>query len=217
MRSYSNIPKQGQVSNSLAIDLIHGYYASVSYTDVLIGKILKELENQQLSESTIVVLVSDHGFNLQEHTMWAKFTNYNTATQVPLIIYNPLSKNNGTTNALTSLIDIYPTLAELCELKAPKEQLDGTSLVPILKNPELEGRKHVLIKKTNGYTLKTNAFSYTEFINAADNSILDKMLYDHRESKAENINVVNKKEFLSIAAEMSQTLHSAYQKNIEGE
>ncbi len=217
MRSYSNIPKQGQVSDSLAIDLIHGYYATVSYTDALIGKILKELEHQQLSENTIVVLVSDHGFNLQEHTMWAKFTNYNTATQVPLIIYNPLSKNNGTTNALTSLIDVYPTLVELCELKAPKEQLDGTSLVPILKNPELEGRKHVLIKKKNGYTLKTNTFSYTEFIKAADNSVLDKMLYDHRESKAENINVVNKKEFLSIAAEMSQTRHSAYQKNIEGE
>jgi arylsulfatase A-like enzyme len=216
MRSYSNIPKQGQVSDSLAIDLIHGYYATVSYTDALIGKILKELEAQKLSENTLVILVSDHGYNLQEHTQWTKFTNYNTATQVPLIIYNPLSKSNGTTAALTSLIDIYPTLVELCELKAPKEQLDGTSLVPILKNPELEGRKHVFIKRANGFTLKTKAYSYTEFINAADNSVLDKMLYDHRENKVENTNVVYKKEFQSIAAEMSQTLHSAYQKNIEG-
>tara|TARA_B100001057_G_scaffold123676_2_gene122485 strand:+ start:11070 stop:12530 length:1461 start_codon:yes stop_codon:yes gene_type:complete len=216
MRSYSNIPKQGQVSDSLAIDLIHGYYATVSYTDALIGKILKELEAQKLSENTLVILVSDHGYNLQEHTQWTKFTNYNTATQVPLIIYNPLSKSNGTTAALTSLIDIYPTLVELCELKAPKEQLDGTSLVPILKNPESEGRKHVFIKRANGFTLKTKAYSYTEFINAADNSVLDKMLYDHRENKVENTNVVYKKEFQSIAAEMSQTLHSAYQKNIEG-
>jgi arylsulfatase A-like enzyme len=216
MRSYSNIPKQGQVSDSLAIDLIHGYYATVSYTDALIGKILKELEAQKLSENTLVILVSDHGYNLQEHTQWTKFTNYNTATQVPLIIYNPLSKSNGTTAALTSLIDIYPTLVELCELKAPKEQLDGTSLVPILKNPELEGRKHVFIKRANGFTLKTKAYSYTEFINAADNSVLDKMLYDHRENKVENTNVVYKKAFQSIAAEMSQTLHSAYQKNIEG-
>ena len=216
MRSYSNIPKQGQVSDSLAIDLIHGYYATVSYTDALIGKILKELEAQKLSENTLVILVSDHGYNLQEHTQWTKFTNYNTATQVPLIIYNPLSKSNGTTAALTSLIDIYPTLVELCELKAPKEQLDGTSLVPILKNPELEGRKHVFIKRANGFTLKTKAYSYTEFINAADDSVLDKMLYDHRENKVENTNVVYKKEFQSIAAEMSQTLHSAYQKNIEG-
>ena len=159
MRSYSNIPKQGQVSDSLAIDLIHGYYATVSYTDALIGKILKELEAQKLSENTLVILVSDHGYNLQEHTQWTKFTNYNTATQVPLIIYNPLSKSNGTTAALTSLIDIYPTLVELCELKAPKEQLDGTSLVPILKNPELEGRKHVFIKRANDFTLKTKAYS----------------------------------------------------------
>ena len=196
--------------------MIHGYYATVSYTDALIGKILKELEAQKLSENTLVILVSDHGYNLQEHTQWTKFTNYNTATQVPLIIYNPLSKSNGTTAALTSLIDIYPTLVELCELKAPKEQLDGTSLVPILKNPESEGRKHVFIKRANGFTLKTKAYSYTEFINAADNSVLDKMLYDHRENKVENTNVVYKKEFQSIAAEMSQTLHSAYQKNIEG-
>ena len=217
MRSYSNIPKQGQVSDSLAIDLIHGYYATVSYTDALIGKILKELEAQKLSENTLVILVSDHGYNLQEHTQWTKFTNYNTATQVPLIIYNPLSKSNGTTAALTSLIDIYPTLVELCELKAPKEQLDGASLVPILKNPELEGRKHVFIKRTNGYTLKTKAFSYTEFIRSTDNSILDKMLYDHRENKVENVNIVYNKDFQSIATQMSQILHSAYQKNIQGE
>jgi arylsulfatase A-like enzyme len=199
----------------LAIDLIHGYYATVSYTDALIGEILKELETQKLSESTLVILVSDHGYNLQEHTQWAKFTNYNTSTQVPLIIYNPLSKRNGSTNALTSLIDIYPTLVELCGFKAPKEQLDGTSLVPILKNPELEGRKHVLIKRTNGFTLKTKAFSYTEFIRMEDNSIQDKMLYDHRENKVENTNVVYKKEFQSIAAEMRQTLHSVYQRNFE--
>ncbi len=217
MRSYSNIPKQGQVSDSLAIDLIHGYYATVSYTDALIGKILNELEAQKLSENTLVILVSDHGYNLQEHTQWTKFTNYNTATQVPLIIYNPLSKSNGTTAALTSLIDIYPTLVELCELKAPKEQLDGASLVPILKNPELEGRKHVFIKRTNGYTLKTKAFSYTEFIRSTDNSIMDKMLYDHRENKVENVNIVYNKDFQSIATQMSQILHSAYQKNIQGE
>jgi arylsulfatase A-like enzyme len=154
MRSYSNIPKQGQVSDSLAIDLIHGYYATVSYTDALIGKILKELEAQKLSENTLVILVSDHGYNLQEHTQWTKFTNYNTATQVPLIIYNPLSKSNGTTAALTSLIDIYPTLVEICELKAPKEQLDGTSLVPILKKSRTGGEKTCFYQKSQWLYIK---------------------------------------------------------------
>ena len=70
MRSYSNIPKQGQVSDSLAIDLIHGYYATVSYTDALIGEILNELKKQELDKNTVVVFVSDHGYNLQEHTQY---------------------------------------------------------------------------------------------------------------------------------------------------
>ena len=81
--------------------------------------------------NTIVIFVSDHGYMLQEHTQWAKFTNYNTATQVPLIIYDPRTETKGSTNALVSLIDIYPTLAELCGLEPPKNQLDGKSLVSI--------------------------------------------------------------------------------------
>ena len=216
MRSYSNIPKQGQVSDSLAIDLIHGYYATVSYTDALIGEILNELKEQELDKNTVVVFVSDHGYNLQEHTQWAKFTNYNTSTQVPLIIYNPLSKAKGTTNALTALVDVYPTLAEICGIEVPKKQLDGTSLVSILNNPNLEGKKHVFIKKGNGFTLKTKDFSYTEFIKPKDNLTVARMLYDHRKNKSENINVVHQKEFKSIVSELSLTLHLQYAKNISG-
>ena len=217
MRGYTNIPRQGQVSDSIAIDLIHGYYATISYTDALVGKILKALKEEGLENNTIVILVSDHGYNLQEHTQWAKFTNYNTSTQVPLIIYNPLSKTKGRTNALTSLVDIYPTLMEICELEAPKKQLDGVSLVPVLNNPNSEGKKHVFIKRKNGFTLKTMDFSYTEFIKPKDNSIVARMLYDHRATKSENTNVVNQKEFKNIVSELSLTLHFAYHKNIYGE
>ena len=216
MRSYSNIPKRGQVSDSIAIDLIHGYYATVSYTDALIAKVLQELKNQQLDQNTIVVLVSDHGYNLQEHTQWAKFTNYNTSTQVPLIIYNPLAKGKGSTNALTSLVDLYPTLAELCNLEVPKNQLDGTSVVPILNNPNLEGKKHVFIKQTNGFTLKTNDFSYTEFIKPQDNSTLATMLYDHRTTKNENENIAHLMAYKQTVSKLKLILHSSYQKNIEG-
>ena len=153
MRSYTNIPRQGQVSDRVAIDLIHGYYATISYTDALVGKILNALKEEGLENNTVVILVSDHGYNLQEHTQWAKFTNYNTSTQVPLIIYNPLSKIKGTTNALTSLVDVYPTLVEICEIEAPKKQLDGVSLVPVLDNLNCEGQEHVFIKKNNGFTV----------------------------------------------------------------
>ena len=217
MRSYTNIPRQGQVSNRVAIDLIHGYYATISYTDALVGKILNALKEEGLENNTVVILVSDHGYNLQEHTQWAKFTNYNTSTQVPLIIYNPLSKIKGTTNALTSLVDVYPTLVEICEIEAPKKQLDGVSLVPVLDNLNCEGQEHVFIKKNNGFTLKTRDFSYTEFITPKDDSTVARMVYDHRKTKSENINVVDQKEFKSIVSELSLTLHSVYQKNIYGE
>lgn len=154
MQDYSNIPKTGQVSDARAIELIHNYYETVSYVDVLIGKILKSLKKLNLDKNTIVVLVSDHGYNLQEHTQWAKFTNYNTSTQVPLIIYNPKSiHNTSKTNALTELVDVYPTLAALCDLPLQENQIEGKSLVPILNNPSLNGKEHILIKRGNGFTL----------------------------------------------------------------
>ena len=217
MRAYSNIPKQGQVTDSMAIDLIHGYYATVSYVDALIGKILTELKAQGLDGNTIVILVSDHGYNLQEHTQWAKFTNYNTSTQVPLIVYNPLSDAKGERNALVELVDMYPTLAELCGLQIPKHQLDGTSLVPVLNSAESPGKEHVLIKKGNGFTIKTNDFSYTEFIKAEDNSTITSMLYDHRNDKEENINVVNNPDYSEVVKTLKTILHTDYQKNIVGE
>ena len=216
MRSYTNIPKRGQVSDSIAIDLIHGYYATVSYSDALIGKILAALKDQGLDKNTIVVLVSDHGYNLQEHTQWAKFTNYNTSTQVPLIIYNPLAKTKGSTDALTELVDVYPTLTEICGLRPPVDQLDGTSLVDIMSNPKLDGKNHIFIKRGKGFTLKTNDFSYTEFIRPADNKTVASMLYDHRFNKDENINVVNQKEFSEVVSKLKTTLHTVYQKNITG-
>ncbi|WP_222927920.1 sulfatase [Polaribacter aestuariivivens] len=217
MRAYSNIPKEGQVSDSLAINLIHGYYATVSYTDALIGKILMELKNQSLDKNTIVILVSDHGYNLQEHTQWAKFTNYNTSTQVPLIIYNPFSNNTGERNALVELVDVYPTLAELCNLQLPENQLDGKSLVSVLKDDKIKGKDHIFIKKGNGFTLKTPHFSYTEFIKPEDNSTITSMLYDHKIDKAENINVVNFPEYKEVVADLKQILHTSYKKNIDGE
>lgn len=217
MRAYSNIPKKGQVSDSLAINLIHGYYATVSYVDTLIGNILKTLKALNIDKNTIIILVSDHGYNLQEHTQWAKFTNYNTSTQVPLIIYNPANKINGvTSDALVELVDIYPTLAELCDLKIPQNQLDGKSLVPIIEDPKLSGKEYILIKRGNGFTIKTSKFSYTEYINLEDGSSITSMLYNHERDKDENVNVVHYPEYKEIVLELKEILHTKYFKNIKG-
>ncbi|QOD61985.1 sulfatase [Polaribacter haliotis] len=216
MRMYSHIPKTGQVSDSIAINLIHGYYATISYTDALIGRILSELKTQNLEKNTIVILVSDHGYNLQEHTQWAKFTNYNTSTQVPLIVYNPFSKIQGKTKALTELVDLYPTLAELCNIEVPKNQLDGKSLIFNLEDLSKKGKETIFIKKGNGFTIKSLNFSYTEFINAEDNSTITTMLYDHKIDKSENENVVNNPKYAETVAHLKSVLHTKYLSNIEG-
>lgn len=217
MRAYSNIPKNEQVSDSIAINLIHGYYATVSYVDALVGKILNTLKAQNLDKNTIVILVSDHGYNLQEHTQWAKFTNYNTSTQVPLIIYNPFSNDKGSRNTLVELVDVYPTLAELCHLKTPQHQLDGTSLVAVLKDSNVTVKDHILIKKGNGFTLKTSKFSYTEFISSKDNSTITSMLYNHDIDPEENTNVVHLPKYKKDVTRLKNILHSTYNDNITGE
>ena len=118
--------------------LKHGYYASVSYIDALVGKVLDELERLDLSKKTIVVFWSDHGWHLGEHTMFGKMSNFEIATRSPLIIRVPhITNEGGKLNQLTEAIDIYPTLAELCGLDYP-DNLDGESIVDVLKNPDIK-------------------------------------------------------------------------------
>ncbi len=218
LRQYAFIPKEGQVTDSVAKELIHGYYATVSYVDALIGEIMNTLKELELDKNTIVVLVSDHGYLLQDHAEWAKFTNHSKSSKIPLIISLPGSKNKNTsTNALIELVDIYPTLAEACGLQVNDDQLDGESLVPILNNPNLKGKEYVLIKKGNGFTLKTPRYSYTEYINADDNLMIANMLFDYEKDADENFNVVNEPEYKEIVSQLRSKMRSEYYKNIEGE
>ena len=130
----------GVVSPEHAKELKHAYYACVSYIDAQIGKILDELKQQDLEKNTIVLLWSDHGWHLGEHGIYGKMTNFNIATNSPLIIKSPgHSKEGNVANALVETIDIYPTLAELCGIKY-SDDLDGESLVPILENSEMKGK-----------------------------------------------------------------------------
>jgi len=215
LRQYTNIPPLGEkVSDSTAISLIHGYYATVSYVDALVGNIMNKLKETGLDKNTIVVLVSDHGYNLQEHLLWAKWTSHNTSMQVPLIISSPFISNKGTTNALVELVDIYPTIAEMCNLEAPKNQLEGESLAPILLNPNLKGKPHVLINNSNAYTIKTPQYSYTEYINPNNNETYARMLYDHKIDPDENENVADYEAYSEITSQLQHQLHTSYKKNI---
>ena len=101
--------------------LRHGYYASVSFMDAQVGRVLDELDRLGLRENTIVVLWGDHGWKLGEHNGWCKQTNFEVDTRSPLILAAPAMKTTGrTTRSLVEFVDIYPTLCELAGLKIPR-------------------------------------------------------------------------------------------------
>ena len=137
LRNYHGIPKNGLLNKKIAKNLIHGYYACVSSIDFLIGRIFKKLDETGLRKNTIVVLMSDHGFNLSEHTFWCKHINFETSTRTMLVIDVPNFKS-GSTESIVELVDIYPTLVELCKLDSPNHSLDGQSILKVLNYPKYE-------------------------------------------------------------------------------
>jgi iduronate 2-sulfatase len=143
--AYKPVPTKGSIDDALARKLIHGYYASTSYTDAQIGKVLASLDRLGLADNTIIVLWGDHGFHLGELGIWTKHVNYEMATRIPIVIAAPgVTKSGTSTRQLAETVDIFPTLAELAGLPAPTgpQPIDGTSLVPVLKNPDSRVRDH---------------------------------------------------------------------------
>ena len=216
MRQYTDIPRKGQVDDETALRLIHGYYATVSYVDGLIGGILSALKEEGLDENTIIILVSDHGYSLQEHTIWAKYNPFSDASHVPLMVHLPEMTKGITSNSLVELVDVYPTLVELCGLTPPNNQLDGKSFVNIISNPTLENKKYVFTKTANAFTITTTQFSYTEFIDLNTYKTISSMLYDHKIDSEENNNVVNQEKYKSVVTDLHKVLHTNFKNNITG-
>jgi len=188
LRAYAGIPPKGPVSDETARELIHGYYACVSYTDAQIGKLLEELERLELADNTIVVLWSDHGWNLGEHTLWCKHSCYETSMRIPLLIRVPGVTTGQRSSALVEAIDLYPTLSELCGLAIP-EHVQGRSLAPLLTNPDQTWKEFAIGRYQKGDTLRTADFRYTEYTEP-NGKRLGRMLYDHRSDSAEDHNIV---------------------------
>ena len=132
------------------------------------------------------------------------------------MIHLPSMEKGSVSDALVDLTDVYPTIVELLELKLPKHQLAGESLVPILKDPSLNGKSHVFLKNGQGFTIQTQEYSYTEFING-NNEVFSSMLYDHRTDRDENINVVDETSYSDAVSKLSKLLHTEYASNIIGD
>jgi iduronate 2-sulfatase len=142
---YEPIPESPPLSEDLERHLVKGYYASVSYMDAQVGRVLQELDRLGLAQNTIIVLWGDHGYHLGDHGMWTKHTNYEQANRIPLIFAGPgVVKSGSKSNALVETVDIFPTLAELAGLPSPDgpQPIDGKSLAPILTGDAESIRDH---------------------------------------------------------------------------
>lgn len=147
LMNYEPLPAQPPLSEEFQRKMLHGYYASMTYADAQLGKILDELDRLKLAEKTIIVLWGDHGWHLGDHGWWSKHTNYEQAMRIPVIVVAPgVAKPGSHSAALVETVDIYPTLCELAGLPAPKavpQPMDGNSFVNVLRDPKAKGDNHV--------------------------------------------------------------------------
>ncbi len=226
LRGYSDIAKQGPLAREKAMELRHGYYASVSYMDAQVGKVIDELDRLKLAENTVVVLFSDHGFHLGDSGLWCKDTVYEAATRVPLLLSAPRGGSRqtaaGRTDALVELIDLYPTLAELCGLPLP-EKLDGRSLVPLLQNPKRPWKTAAysqfprpwLSSSTQppqrmGYAIRTDRFRYVEWRDFKTGELSARELYDYSTGATETVNLASDPAYADRMAVLSGALKEGF-------
>lgn len=210
LRNYEHIPKEGAIPTDLAKELIHGYYACVSYVDEQIGLVLNELEQLNLAEDTIVILWGDHGWNLGDHKLWCKHVTFETALRTPLVIKVPGKTNGQKTNAITEYIDIYPTLSELAGIAIP-ETVEGVSLVPILDGKKTE-KDWAVSKFKDAVTLIKGNLFYTEWTD--DNgAAYERMLFDHSKDPLELDNLAEKEAYQEKVAQLAQELREKWGKD----
>ncbi len=200
--------------------LRHGYNACISYIDAQVGKVLAELDRLGLRKNTIVVLWGDHGWHLGDYGTWGKHTCFDWGLRSPLIISMPGMESTGPALGLVETVDIYPTLAEICGLKTPVN-LDGKSMLPLIDNPGLPGKKYVrgymaegfwredkfLLRQFKqqpmGYTIRTERYRFVQWRDKSTGQPLDYIeLYDHHNDPGETINVAE--ENPRVVAELSK-------------
>ncbi len=217
LRSYPNIPDEGPFEETLKKDLLHGYLASISYIDAQVGLLLEKLEQLGLREKTIVVLLGDHGYQVGEHGMWAKkHTNYETSVRVPLIVSAP-ERSVGSTNALVELVDLYPSLAELCGF-TPPEGLEGHSFIPLLDQPQQVWKRAAFSNKDmggyRGQSIRTDRFRLVEWTKEGKEPIYE--LYDHVEDPDENVNRADDPGYLKERVELIGILRAGWRAALPG-
>ncbi|MCS7316636.1 MAG: sulfatase-like hydrolase/transferase, partial [Bryobacteraceae bacterium] len=132
-------------------EAMRAYYASISFMDAQVGRLLEALQRLRLAENTVLVFWSDHGYHLGEHGQWMKMTLFEASARVPLIVSGPGVTAIGRASPRTvELLDLYPTLVELCGLRQAPANLHGRSLLPLLRQPAATWRKPAITQLQRG-------------------------------------------------------------------
>lgn len=216
MRAYTDMPKRGPLTDEQMRGIIHGYYASVSYVDAQVGRLLDKLDSLKILDNTIIVLWADHGIHLGERGLWGKNDLTDDATRIPLIVSVPGMRHAGEkTNALVETVDVYPTLTSLCNMQAPAV-VQGTSAVPVLDNPERNWKEAIFNRypRSNGkimsYSVRTASYRYTEFIELSSGKLLDAELYDVIKDPLGYDNLLNSNTYSDILTRHKELLQKGW-------
>jgi len=201
------------VTEQQARESIQAYFAAISFVDAQIGRVLDTLDRLKLADKTVVVFWSDNGYHLGEHGLWMKQSDFENSACVPMIIASPNQKAKGTACGRTvELLDIYPTLAELCGL-TPPPGLEGKSLRPLLDDPHAPWDKPAFTQVWRGsfpgYSVRTERFRYTEW----DDGRQGVELYDYQQDPREFSNRAQDPQYASVVAELKALIQKNWAKS----
>ena len=196
MRSIRAKKNQLNLEKERAQEIKEAYYATISFVDAQVGRLLDHLEACGLDKNTVVVFTSDHGYHMAEHGHWQKQTLFENATRIPLIIAPPNTVNDGAiSSSPVELIDLYPTLMDLTNINIPKHVVGKEDLEPLIRNVHASVRGSALTRWRNGYSIKTKRYRLTKW---GSNGELGYELYDHKNDKNELINLANRQDYEQV-------------------
>jgi iduronate 2-sulfatase len=202
-------PQLGQEDDARRREFMQAYYACISFVDAQLGIIIEALQKSGQWDNTIIVFVGDHGYQLGEHFMWGKVLLFEESARMPMIVRVPGMTHGVSNSGLVEMVDIFPTLAELCGV-TPPANLQGLSLVPMLKDPSVPGKEYAytVVKRRDqlGLAIRFDHWRYTEWGSPAQAE-----LYDLKSDPREFTNLVGKKEHAAVLDRARQILAKAQQ------
>jgi len=197
---YSNTTAKPENDPGSLKKMIQCYQASADFSDQMVGRLIDKLDETGKADNTIIVLWADHGYHLGDKESCVKFTLWEKANRVPFIIVAPgVTRPGSRCDRPVSLVDIYPTLLELAGL-SPKEDLDGKSLVPLLKNPTQKWHPALMTMGKGNHAVRSDRWRYIRYRDGSEE------LYDHSKDPWEWTNLATKPEYADVIREHKKWL-----------